>query len=207
MNITTFVYALHMCAASYSQKTVFVDLFDCAKTKGRICYFSTQFEDWRPDAKDFPKDALGKPLGDWKGERYADYRNAKVKAIMQKRMDKAKSKHCAGIDPDNVDIHTHNTGFKLTAKDQRTFIEFLSKEAKKRGLLIGLKNSSETAKALSPLVDFHVVEECTKYKECGKYPQSKSFFIEYTKRSDAVCKLRPYTVFADQALKKMEWCK
>jgi hypothetical protein len=192
---------------SYDKSTVFVDLFDCKNTRDRICYFSTQYEEWRPDKKDFPKEALGKPLGSWPGERWVDYRNPKVKALLLKRMDMAKDKGCRGIDPDNVDGHTTNTGFKLNASDQKTFIKWLATEARKRKLTIGLKNSSETAKSLSQYVDFHVVEECTKYKECDKYPKDKSYFIEYSNRSDAVCKLRPNTMFADLALKSLSWCR
>lgn len=32
-------------------------------------------EDWRPDADDFPAEALGEPLGDWEGEVWADVNN------------------------------------------------------------------------------------------------------------------------------------
>lgn len=203
-----FVYALHACLQSYSPNTtVFVDLFDCKNTIGKICYFSTAYEDWRPDAKEFPKEAIGKPLGDWKGERWVDYRNDKIRGILIRRLDKAKSKGCHGVDPDNIDGHTSKSGFSLTEKDQKHFISWLSAEAHKRGLKIGLKNSSETAKELSSLVDFHVAEECTKYKECARYPGDKTFFIEYMKRNDSVCKVRPYTLFSDVSLKSFEFCQ
>jgi hypothetical protein len=206
MQISAFIYALHSCMANYSVPTVFVDLFDCNKTKGRICYFSTQYENWRPDSKDFPKEAIGNKLGDWLGENWVDYRNNKVKSILLARLDKAKAKGCLGVDPDNVDGHTVNTGFKLTASDQKTFITWLSSEARKRGLLIGLKNSSETAKSLTSLVDFHVSEECTNYKECDKYPTGKTYYIEYMPVNKNICKVRPNTLFADIELKRFEYC-
>jgi len=203
----SFIYAMHSCLASYPQQTVFVDLFDCKNTKGRICYFSTQYEKWRPDAKDFPKETLGKPIEGWSGENWVDYRSAAIRKIMSKRMDLAKKSGCLGIDPDNVDGVGGRTGFPLTQRDQLDFLQFIAAEAHKRGLLVGLKNSAEIAGKLSSLFDYNVAEECTTYKECGKYPAGKTFFIEYMKRSDSVCKVRPYTLFADWALTKFEVCK
>lgn len=207
MKALSFVYALHACLTSYPQQTVVVDLFDCKNTKGRICYFSTQYEDWRPDAKDFPKETLGNKIGDWKGERWVNTNDARVRAILSRRMDLAKARGCLGIDEDNVDGYSSNTGFKITSNDAKAFVKWLSSEAHKRGLLTGLKNASEIARELSPFVDFHVAEECSKYKECDKYPKDKTFFIEYQKVDDKICKQRPYTLFSDLALKKFEFCK
>lgn len=215
----TFVYSIQG-APGDKLKTdyIFVDLFEASsariaslKPRKVICYFSSSWEEWRPDAKQFPKEALGKPLGDWPGERWADYRNAKVKSIMAARMDLAKSKKCDGIDPDNVDSHTHKTGFPLSAATQREFMQYLSSYAHKQGLLIGLKNNAETAKSLDGLVDFAVVEECAKYKECSRYSKRPMFQIEYTKLDQKVCddaKARGNAViFADLKLTKFEFCK
>jgi len=206
--VAAFLYALHTCPATIpANTTLVVDLFDCKQTKGRICYFSTAYEDWRPDAKDFPKATLGKPIDGWAGESWVDYRSAAIRLIMSKRMDLAKKNGCLGVDPDNVDGVGGRTGFPLTQREQLDFVQFIAVEAHKRGLLVGLKNSAEIAGKLSSLFDYNVAEECTKYKECDRYPKDKTFFIEYMKRSDAVCKARPYTLFADTALKKFEVCK
>lgn len=211
MNIGVFLYALQSCITTYHGiPTVFVDLFDCKYTKERVCYLSTQWESWRPDSKDFPKEAIGLPIKGWPNERWVDIRDSRIRAIMLKRMDLAKKKGCMGIDPDNVDGFTTKTGFPLTAKDQADFIAWMSYEAHKRGLKIGLKNSAETAKKLSPLVDFHVAEQCTDYKECDKYPAGKTFFIEYRKKTPAteamICPKRPYTLFANSELSDFERC-
>jgi hypothetical protein len=208
MKIAAFLYSLATCLnTSPANTTVFVDGFDCKNINGRIAYFSAgTLEDWRPDKGQYPKEAIGNALPGWKGERMVDIRNAKVRAILAKRMDLAKSKGAAGIDFDNVDTYTMKSGFPLTKNDQFDFVRWYASEAHKRGLLVGLKNSAETAKNLSILVDFHVVEECSKYKECDKYPQAKSFFIEYTPVSASVCKARPYTLFADMALKNFKRC-
>ena len=38
-----------------------------------VCYLSAgSWEDWRPDAKSFPRTAIGEPLKGWPGERWAD---------------------------------------------------------------------------------------------------------------------------------------
>jgi len=208
MNVGFFLYSLHACLSSYPQnQTIFVDLYDCKYTKGNICYLSGgSAEDWRSDYKSFPKEALGNKLNGWPHERWLDTRNQGVRAVLAKRLDLAKSKLCRGVDIDNEDGVFNKTGFPLTKADQEDFVKWISSEAHKRGLLVGLKNSSETAKSLSPLVDFHVAEEANKYKEVDKYPANKTFFIEYTKVDTNVCKLRPYTLFADLELKNFKRC-
>jgi len=138
------------------------------KDKKIICYFSAgSYEDWREDARDFPTDALGKKLDGWEGEKWLDIRNDALKSIMIKRIKLAKEKGCDGIDPDNVDGYTNNTGFNLTAKDQEKYNIFLATEAHKRGLAIGLKNDIDQIGSLVKYFDFAVNEECNKYNECS----------------------------------------
>lgn len=47
-----------------------------------ICYFSTQYENWRPDNLSFPASALGSNLDNWGGERYVDTRRIEIRNIM-----------------------------------------------------------------------------------------------------------------------------
>lgn len=47
-----------------------------------VCYFSTQFENWRPDSASFPASALGSNISGWAGERYVDTRTAEIRNIM-----------------------------------------------------------------------------------------------------------------------------
>ena len=111
-----------------------IDLFDTPattiaelKNQGRtvICYFSAgSYENWRPDANQFPQAALGKPLDGWEGENWLDIRNATVRSIMGKRMDLAKQKGCDGVDPDNVDGYSNDTGLPLTAAHQLDYNRF-----------------------------------------------------------------------------------
>lgn len=80
-----------------------------------ICYFSAgTWEDWRSDAQAYPKEALGKALPDWAGERWLDYRRDDVRQLLSKRLDLAVDKGCDGADPDNVDGYSNDNGLGLT---------------------------------------------------------------------------------------------
>ncbi len=153
-----------------------IDLFDTDKdmiTKlhndGRlvICYFSAgSWEDWREDASDFPKDAIGKALDGWEGENWLDIRSKGVREIMKERLDLAREKGCDAVDPDNMDGYTNDTGFDLSASDQLDYNKFIAIEARKRGLSVGLKNDLLQIKELEPYYDFAVNEQCHIYSEC-----------------------------------------
>ena len=134
---------------SYDVEMYDIDLFDTPQAildelhgDGRIviCYMSAgSYEEWRPDAGDFPEEVLGEPLDDWPGERWLDISRIDLLGpIMTARMDLAVQKECDGIEPDNIDGYTNNTGVPLTAEDQLTYNIWLANQAHQRGLSIGL---------------------------------------------------------------------
>jgi hypothetical protein len=138
-----------------------------AKRRRVVCYFSAgSWEDWRPDAADFPPATIGNPLADWPGESWLDIRTSSVRRIMQKRLDLAAEIGCDAVDPDNVDGYTHDSGFPLTAANQLSFNKFLANEAHKRGLAVGLKNDLDQIPQLLGSFDFAVNESCFAYDEC-----------------------------------------
>jgi hypothetical protein len=154
-----------------------IDLFDVPQAvmdelhdDGRIviCYFSAgSYEEWRPDAGDFPDVVLGDPLDDWPGERWLDIRRIDLLApIMTARMDLAVQKGCDGVEPDNVDGYANDSGFALTAEDQLTYNTWLAAEAHQRGLSIGLKNDLDQIPQLLPYFDWALNEQCFQYDEC-----------------------------------------
>jgi len=153
-----------------------VDLFDTPKEtieelkqngKKVICYFNAgAYEDWREDAYKFDPEDIGKPMEDWEGEYWLNIKSEKVRQIMVERMELAKSKGCDGVDPDNVNGYQQDTGFDLTYQDQLNYNIFLSREAHKLGLSIGLKNDLEQINDLVDYFDFAVNEECHQYDEC-----------------------------------------
>jgi hypothetical protein len=162
---------------SYAVSMYDVDLFDAPQSKidelrnaGRkvICYFSAgSREDWRPDASQFPSTTYKNALDGWPGERWLDIRNSTVRSIMKKRLDLAVQKRCHGVEPDNVDAYTHNTGFALTAANQIDYNRFLAAEAHARGLSIGLKNDLGQVTQLVGDFDWALNESCGVYRECG----------------------------------------
>ena len=222
----TFVYSINGTSGDkYNVSTIFVDLFDASanrinnlkkQKKTVICYFSAgSAENWRTDYKKYPTVAKGKDMSGWSGEYWVDYRNPTVMSILINRIKLAKSKGCNGIDPDNVDGYLTKTGFPLTKSDQRNLMNKLSTTAKSEGLLIGLKNSSETAADLVGITDFVVVEQCEEYKECSKYKSfgqnNKPIYqIEYRAVNATMCanakKFGASLIFANLALTQINFC-
>ncbi|RME07009.1 MAG: endo alpha-1,4 polygalactosaminidase, partial [Anaerolineae bacterium] len=80
--------------------------------------------------------------------------------ILRARLDECAAKGFDGVEPDNIDGYANDTGFPLTAADQRAFNIWLAEEAHKRGLSIGLKNDSEQAAELLPYFDWALTEDC-----------------------------------------------
>ena len=124
-----------------------------------IAYFSSQYENWRPDAGKFPPSALGKPLGGWPGERWVDTASPAVRAIMVARLDLARSRGFYGVDIDNVDGYDSGTGFRYGRREASEWVLFLAREAHARGLKFGLKNAPELISSVRGSIDYYVNEE------------------------------------------------
>lgn len=148
-----------------------IDLFEsdaetvqALKAAGRIviCYISAgSREDWRPDAAAFPPEIIGRDYQGWPGENWLDIRRIDLIApIMQARLDACAAKGFDGVEPDNIDAYTNNTGFPLTYSDQLVYNTWLAQEAHARGLSIGLKNDAEQASDLLAYYDWALLEEC-----------------------------------------------
>ena len=178
-----------------------IDLFDASAatiTKlhndGRIviCYFSAgSYESWRPDASSIPSAARGKKMDGW-DELWLDVRNAGMRAVMAKRLDLAKSKGCDGVEPDNIDGYTNDTGFPLKGADQLDYNKFLAAEAHARGLSIGLKNDIDQAAQLVSYFDWALNEQCMEYDECDTLKPfinagKAVFHVEYSGSQSSVC--------------------
>jgi hypothetical protein len=154
-----------------------LDLFDTPQasidelhTAGRrvVCYFSAgSWEDWRPDASQFPESVLGNDLEGWPGERWLDIRQLDILGpIMTARLDLAVQKGCDGVDPDNVDGYDNDNGFPLTAQDQAAYNTWLAEQAHSRGLAVGLKNDLAQVSNLIDYFDWQLNEQCFQYNEC-----------------------------------------
>ena len=162
--------------SSYNADLYDIDLFDTDRLmidslhqegKRVICYFSAgSYENWREDESAFPVEVLGNNLDGWPGEKWLDISSELIRPIMISRLELAKEKGCDGVEPDNIDGFTNNTGFALSDSDQLNYNEFLAEQAHARGLSIGLKNDVDQVGELEPYFDFAINEQCHKYNEC-----------------------------------------
>jgi hypothetical protein len=156
-----------------------IDLFDNESSvieelhaQGRkvICYISVgSWEDWRPDADQFPRVVLGNDYEGWPGEKWLDIRRIDMLSpIIRLRLDLCKSKGFDGVEPDNIEIYDNATGFPLTYADQLTYAKWLADEAHARGLAIGLKNAPDMVADSLSFFDFAITEDCFFYDWCGE---------------------------------------
>ncbi|MGW6837436.1 endo alpha-1,4 polygalactosaminidase [Streptomyces sp. NPDC054949] len=165
------------------------------KKAGRktICYLSTgAWEDFRPDADDFPKSMLGKGNG-WEGERWLDIRRLKeLEPLMAKRVDMCRGKGFDAVEPDNMDGYANTSGFPLTGDDQLRYNRLLARLAHDRGLSVGLKNDLDQIPQLVGNFDFAVNEQCMEHDECDRYAPFTDagkavFHVEYEGRVGDWC--------------------
>lgn len=179
-----------------------IDGFDHSKAtvtalhdKGRkvICYISTgAWEDFRPDAKKFPKSVLGKGNG-WNGERWLDIRRTDVlEPLMAARLDMCREKGFDAVEPDNMDGYRNDTGFPLKAADQLRYNRLIAKLSHDRGMSVGLKNDLDQIPSLVSDFDFAVNEQCAQYDECDTLtPFIKAdkavFHVEYDLPTSRFC--------------------
>jgi hypothetical protein len=151
------------------------------------CYLSAgSWEDWRPDAGEFPRSVLGRPLSGWPGERYLDIRryHGELGRLMDARLDLCAAKGFDAVELDNVDAYTNRSGFPLTGDDQLAYNAWLANEAHRRGLSAALKNDNAQIPQLLPYFDWALNEQCFQYDECGPYTQFTAagkavFGVEY----------------------------
>ena len=89
-----------------------------------VCYMNAGgWEEWRPDAGEFPTGIIGDDLNDWEVERWLDVRRVNILAsIMEPQMNSCRYEGFDGIEPDNIDRFLNDTGYDLTSKDQLAYI-------------------------------------------------------------------------------------
>jgi len=134
-----------------------------------VCYISAgSYENFRPDARDFPDSVKGASNG-WPGERWLDIRKLRIlRPIMRARMDMCEAKGFDAIEFDLVDGYQNHTGFPLTGADQLRYDIFLANEAHKRGMSAVLKNDLGQVRDLLPYFDVALDEQCFQYHECDR---------------------------------------
>ncbi len=173
-----------------------LDLFDTdpalieslhAEGKKVICYISVgSWEDWRPDAGDFPAEVIGNDYDGWEGEKWLDIRQIDILApIMEARLDSCAAKGFDGVEPDNINLHWNDTGFEISYADQLAYNLWLAEAAHARGLAIGMKNNEDQAADLVDHFDWVITESCFVDEWCQELlpfidAGKPVFAIEYT---------------------------
>ena len=164
---------------SYNVVMYDIDMFDNSASvvkslhkAGRIviCYIDAgTWENWRPDAGQFPNSVKGKPVSGWLGERWLDIRQLSIlESIMTARIQLCQSKGFDGVEFDNVDGYTNNTGFPLSYNEQLAYNTWLANTAHSNRLSVALKNDLDQISDLLPYFDWALDEQCFQYSECSK---------------------------------------
>ena len=136
-----------------------------------ICYVDVgSWEEYRPDAGEFPESVLGKRYEGYPEERWLDIRHFhEFAAIMEKRFDLCAKKRFDAVEPDNINAWENNSGFPLTRADQLRYNRWIANQVHERGMAVALKNDPKQAAQLVGDYDFAIVEQCFQYDECGYY--------------------------------------
>ncbi|MEW1873511.1 endo alpha-1,4 polygalactosaminidase [Streptomyces caelestis] len=158
-----------------------------------ICCLSTgAWEDFRPDADDFPASVIGRGNG-WEGERRLDIRRTDVlEPLMARRLDMCREKGFDAVEPDDMDGYRDRTGFPLTADDQLRCNRLLARLAHERGMAVGLKNDLDQIPEPVDDFDFAADEQCAPYDECAEptpfvEADKAVFHVEYELTTDRFC--------------------
>lgn len=163
-----------------------------------VCYLSGgSWEDWRPDAADFPPRLIGAPLDGWPGEWWLDVRDVQVPGselaeILDARLRMCRDKGFDAVEWDNVDGYQNDPGFPLTADDQLVFNQHLFNRTHAHGMSVLLKNDPDQVRRLLPYADGALVEQCAEYDECERFAP----FVEAGKPV-LVAEYQPDTAFCD----------
>lgn len=150
-------------------------------------------ESYRADADRFPPEVVGKAYVGYPDERWLDIRRSDVLLpIMRDRMRRCARIGVDGVDPDNVDGYTNDTGFPLTADDQVRYDRALAAAAHGLGLAVTLKNAGELVQRLVRAFDGAVVEQCIARRECRLYSpfiarRKPVYAIEYASPTAHAC--------------------
>jgi hypothetical protein len=154
------------------------------------------WENWRPDAGQFPKPALGRSPTGWQGQRWLDVRNPALRPILAKRLDLCRQRGFDGVLLAGLDGYARDTGFDLKPTDQLAFNRWLAEAAHARGLAAGIVGDLVQAADLAPVFDFLVDDTCaTSAEGCAAAEPFRAagkpvFLIAYTnapRKMDAAC--------------------
>jgi hypothetical protein len=162
-----------------------------------ICYLDVgSWETYRPDAKDFPRSAIGRRYAGFPDERWLDVsRFHRFARPLKRRFSICARKGFDAVEPDNLAgwEKENRTGFHITRADQLRFNRWVARQVHGRGMAVALKNDGRQAEDLVGTFDFAIVEQCFQYHECGYYRafvrhRKAVFETEYEQKPKQYCK-------------------
>lgn len=160
-----------------------------------ICYFDAGvYESYRSDADQFPKSVIGKTNTAWPDSYWLDIRQTDILLpIMQNRIQSwCKDKGFDGIDPDETEVWSNDSGFPITKEQNNYYNKSLTELAHPLGLGVGLKGNATETGDLWPYFDWSLNESCWRFNECELLKRSfidhgKAVFnLEYQVQPDCV---------------------
>lgn len=132
-----------------------------------VCHIAAGiWENWRPDARDFPQAALGRSPTGWYGQRWLDPRHPALRSILEKRLDLCRARGFDGVLFAGLDGYVRDSGFNLRPDDQLAFDRWLAAAAHARGLAAGILGAGGLAPQLASLFDFLVEDRCVAEGDC-----------------------------------------
>jgi len=180
-----------------------VDLFDASQAaidalhaSGRAVvarFRAGVWEDWRPDAGDYPAALLGSAVDGWPGERWVDIGNLDLlRPLIEARLDLAVAKGFDGVEPSDVDGHLAATGFSLGPAEQLAFNRWLAIAAHARGLSVGLRDDRVQVADLVDWFDWALGERIYEFNEASSmqpfHDAGKAVFgVEFTGDPSLIC--------------------
>jgi len=160
-----------------------------------ICYYSAgTSENYRTDSQSQRLLAPELNLGEvqrgsgtvWEGEKWLDIRGftatatgraATLRSVMSARLDLARAKGCAAVEPDNVDAYANTVNQNapsgtppsaIKAADQLAYNRWTADAAHARGLSVLLKNDLDQVSTLAPNYDGALNESCFGFVTGGR---------------------------------------
>lgn len=144
--------------------------------------------DWEPDL--MLRDAAGNPVidPDW-DELLLDVstadKRARIAEVVGGWIDGCKEAGFQAVEIDNLDTYSRSDG-RIGQDDAVAQMALFAARAHAAGLAIAQKNSAELLERRDELdTDFCVVEECSRWQECGDFVQAYGdavLMIEYRRR-------------------------
>jgi endo-alpha-1,4-polygalactosaminidase (GH114 family) len=139
-----------------------------ARGKTVVAYLSAGTrETFRTDASAIPQRAIGNAHPDYPEEAWLDVRDQGVRSVMADRIALARDKGFDAVLPTNLSAYLHDSGFDLSADDQRAYNEWLAAEAHARGLWVGLTDF-ELAPQLAAHYDLAIHFACLADGNCAE---------------------------------------